>query len=112
MSTENTVDFIQFAKELSNWADKIFGDPTIRGPLPVLKHLQLEIKDELINGDIYDCMEYAVCLMLILDAARRAGHDAEQLLIVSQAKLSINKSRKWPKLDTINPNSIVEHIKG
>jgi hypothetical protein len=53
-------------------------------------------------------MEYADCLILLLDAYRMNGGRADDLIETCYKKLEINRKRKWGKPDT---NGVVEHIR-
>jgi NTP pyrophosphatase (non-canonical NTP hydrolase) len=92
------------------WSDSTFGPE--RKPLPVLHHLVKEVPEVIeaiqrLRGDERILMEYADCLLLLIDAARRSGYDAKDLLQAGRAKLQINKGRKWGKPDI---NGVIEHI--
>ncbi len=76
------------------WSQKTFGLDSVRGPMGALKHLELEAKEAQENPE--DRIEYADCFLLILDAARRAGINAKELIALAQEKLAINKKRVWP----------------
>lgn len=53
--------------------------------------------------------ELADCILLILDASRRAGVKPMQLVEAAQRKMKVNKSREWPEpTDATTP---VEHIR-
>lgn len=111
--------------DISEWSDATFGDGQ-RNPA-IAYHLKKEI-DELIEalnkanalgtdnsvgiGEFgrhlsKTKMEYADCFMLLLDSAHHFGLSADELIMVTRAKLEINKTRKWGKPDT---NGVVEHI--
>ena len=100
-------DFHDFAEDHAEWSDNQFGLPSVRGPEGPLKHLQKEVKEALAQQN--DVSEYADCLLLVLDAARRAGFNSHMLLDAAITKLHINIHREWPKLQ--DPNLPVEHSK-
>jgi hypothetical protein len=75
----------------AKWSNAQFGDVSSLGPR---KHLVKEAKELLADNT---AEEYADCLMLVLDAARRDGFTPETLLEATKAKLDINKNREWPK---------------
>ena len=112
--------------EISTWSDATFGEGQ-RNPA-IVHHLKKEV-DELIealnkteadkNDDTVSIgewarqvertrLEYADCMMLLLDSAKHFEMSAEMLLEITRQKLEINKRRKWGKPDE---NGIVEHIK-
>jgi hypothetical protein len=95
------------ASDISSWSQATFGTDQERGPIGPLRHLEKEAKEAQQNpGDI---TEYADCLILILDAARRAGFKPLPLLRAAMQKMEVNKARKWPKPTSDEP---VEHIPG
>ena len=79
---------------IAEWSDKTFGDPSQRGPLGPLKHLAKEAAEA--QEKPGDLSEYADCLILVLDAARRAGFTDEELLQAGFDKMEVNRSRDWP----------------
>jgi len=112
--------------DISEWSDATFGNSQ-RNPA-IVHHLKKEV-DELIQSfnETNACgvddaigigefnravkktrMELADCFMLILDSASHFGMTADELIYVSEAKLEINKNRKWGKPDE---NGVVEHIR-
>lgn len=90
----------------AEWSQATFGRDGERGPIGPLKHLEKEAREAQANPD--DVSEYADCLLLILDAARRAGISHIELVKAASAKLEINKKRQWPKPASDQP---VEHIR-
>jgi hypothetical protein len=110
----------EVASKLSEWSQTTFGADTERGPIGPLKHLAKEAKEaeeactlsglvcqELRNSDKVR-EELADCLILILDASRRAGIKPLQLFKVASDKLDVNKKRTWPKPVSDEP---VEHVR-
>ncbi len=91
--------------DIAVWSDATFG--VGRHPLAPLSHLVKELS-ELIDEPC-DRMEYADCLMLLLDAYRMAGGNADDMVTACFQKLEINKLRKWGEPDA---NGVVEHIRG
>ncbi len=94
----------QLQNEIANWSDATFGAK--RPATRPLNHLAKEIR-ELIEAP-EDRMEYADCLILLLDAYRMAGGSADDLIEACYQKLEINKEREWGKPDE---NGVVEHIR-
>ncbi len=112
--------------EVGSWSDDTFGSGQ-RSPA-ILHHLAKEIP-ELLNaiGD-YDRgandtrvnvsemmelhrkmrFEFADAFMLLLDAARKRGFMAEDLIQVTKLKLEVNRRRKWGKPDK---NGVIEHLR-
>lgn len=93
-------------EEISWWSQTTFGTDAERGPVGPLKHLAKEAAEALAAPD--DRTEYADCLILVLDAARRAGIKPQELLNRALAKMDVNKARKWPAPTSDEP---VEHIR-
>lgn len=81
------------ADEQAVWSQQTFGTDAVRGPVGPLKHLQREAQEAIDKPD--DPVEYADCLLLTLDASRRAGISALSLLATAYAKLQLCKSREW-----------------
>ena len=94
----------QLQDEIANWSDSTFGEgrPSSRP----LNHLAKEVQELIETPE--DQMEYADCLILLLDAYRMAGGGADDLIEACYRKLEINKKRKW---GTPDENGIVEHIR-
>ena len=97
-------EFQRFQIEAHRWADSVFGE--LRPPDGAVAHLLKEVGE--LSDHPYDDMEYADCLMLILDAASNAGIGADNLLNTCWEKLSINRAREWGKPDE---NGVVEHVR-
>lgn len=95
------------ARDLSEWSQATFGTDEERGPIGALKHLEKEAKEAQEAPD--DIMEYADCLILILDASRRAKIKPLELIKAAQKKVHICATREWPK-PTGNDEPI-EHIR-
>ncbi len=85
----------------SQWSQATFGTDIERGPLGALKHLEKEAREAQENST--DPMEYADCLLLILDASRRAGIKPMQLIEHAQKKMAVNRSRHWPQTAADEP---------
>jgi hypothetical protein len=94
----------QLQDEIAEWSDATFGNG--RPPAIPLHHLAKEVQ-ELIAAP-HDQMEYADCLILLLDAYRMAGGNTEDLLNACDKKLKINRKRVWGIPDE---NGVVEHIR-
>jgi hypothetical protein len=94
----------QLQNEIASWSDSTFGaDRPAEIPL---HHLAKEIQELIATPK--DSMEYADCLILLLDAYRMAGGSADELIETCYEKLEINKKRKWGTPDN---NGVVEHIR-
>jgi hypothetical protein len=75
---------------IGQWSEVTFDDA---GPLPKVHHLKREV-DELL-AEPYARFEYADCLILLVDAARKAGISADTLIETAFEKMEINKRRVW-----------------
>lgn len=94
-------------KDQCEWSQATFGSDKTRGPVGALKHLAKEaIEAAAAPGDL---MEYADCLLLLLDACRRAGFTLADLVDAAAVKMVINKKRVWPTPVSDEP---VEHTEG
>ena len=96
--------------DVASWSNATFGDEASRGPIGPLKHLVKEVQNELLppTGDPKKLDEYADVLILWCDAVRRAGFCCDDALIAAKLKMSINRTRNYPK-----PlgDAISEHIR-
>ncbi len=92
-----------FQKFHGQWSDETFGK---RNPTAPLYHLKKEV-NELIEAP-YDIEEYADGFLLLIDAARIAGHTMEDIGLAMMDKFDKNRHRKWGKPDK---NGAVEHIR-
>lgn len=97
-------DFKRFQTECHRWSEQTFGIG--RSPDGPIAHLVKEVEE--LQKQPYDLMEYADCLMLILDAASNADIPADILLEAAWDKLEINRHRDWGKPDE---NGVVEHVR-
>lgn len=94
----------QLQDEIAAWSDQTFGaDRPANTPL---HHLAKEIQELIASPN--DSMEYADCLILLLDAYRMTGGQADDLIETCYEKLEINRKRKW---GTPDKNGVVEHIR-
>lgn len=89
--------------DIAAFTDSVFGKSN---PVSKLHHLREEV-DELIE-DVNDTHEWADCVILLIDAAKKAGHDMDDLYSFVQEKMKINKNRKWGAPDE---NGVVRHVK-
>ncbi|WP_052245139.1 dATP/dGTP pyrophosphohydrolase domain-containing protein [Halocynthiibacter namhaensis] len=88
----------------AEWSEKTFGSD--RGPLGPLKHLIKEAEEAAECPE--DPHEFADCIFLVFDAARRAGHDYDALAQAMLEKLEILKRRQYQKVADGEPSF---HIK-
>jgi hypothetical protein len=101
--------FSDLVQDQAKWSQDTFGSDLERGPLGALKHLEKEAREcqEAVGTpDLRE--ELADCLLLLLDASRRAGVKPTQLVEAAQAKMVKNKQRTWPKP---MPDEPVEHVR-
>jgi NTP pyrophosphatase (non-canonical NTP hydrolase) len=111
----------QFMDAHSEWANGVFGETPVTGPL---KHLVEELTSELLpelsgdpnqNDRIEDPShfehvkeEFADCFILLFHAAKKYGLSAEEIFAAMQAKFEKNKKRKWGPVDE---NGVSHHVK-
>lgn len=92
--------------EIGLWSQATFGTDQERGPIGSLKHLSKEALEA--AADPGDVNEYADCLILILDASRRAGISARALVDAGHAKMKVNRSRVYPRP---GKDEVSEHVR-
>jgi ParB family chromosome partitioning protein len=97
---------LSLADDQSAWSQATFGDDIERGPIGPLKHLEKEAREAQENPT--DRMEYADCLILLLDASRRAGMTPMCLVRAAQKKMIVNRGRQWGKPVA---DEAVEHVR-
>lgn len=90
--------FSDLAIDLAKWSQATFGSDAERGPMGALKHLEKEAKEcQEAVGTPQFVVELADCLILLIDASRRAGVKPMQLVEAALNKMEVNKQRSWPK---------------
>lgn len=101
--------FGDLVADQAKWSQATFGEDTERGPMGPLKHLEKEAREcQDAVGTPHLTEELADCLLLLLDASRRAGLKPLELVKAAQEKMQTNKSRTWPKPTSHEP---VEHVR-
>jgi len=95
-------DFRDIYAAHAEWSRKTFGGDHERGPIGPLKHLIAEAEEAMENPS--DPHEFADCMFLTMDAARRAGHDVNALLWAMVEKLDILKGRDYRKVEDGQPS--------
>lgn len=101
------IDLEYLWHDLSEWSQKTFGSDSERGPIGPLKHLILEANEAIEKPQ--DISEFADCLILVFDAARRAGFTFNQLEDAAIVKHGTNKYRYYPKPVG---DEVSQHVKG
>lgn len=89
---------------IAEWSDATFGadDRTIG----ILNHLKEEVEEVIEAKNEYEekldgvsqqkmASEFADCLILILDAARKSDLNTDLLMQAAEYKMSINRKREW-----------------
>jgi len=89
---------------IAEWSDKTFGgsDRTIG----ILNHLKEEVLEVIEAKELFEkdpngitqqkmASEFADCLILILDAARKSDLNTDLLLQAAEYKMQINYKREW-----------------
>lgn len=105
-AAESFSDLEFLIADQSSWSQATFGTDQERGPVGALRHLAREATEAAEQPD--DIMEYADCLLLILDASRRSGFGFAKVVKAAIEKMKVNKAREWPKPTSDQP---VEHVK-
>ncbi|MCV6826038.1 MULTISPECIES: DUF550 domain-containing protein [Halocynthiibacter] len=98
--------FERLAARHAEWSQATFGADNERDYTGPLNHLEKEIGE--IRLAPADGSEWADAFLLLLDAARRAGFSATDLLQEAEDKLVINIKRKWQEP---NEDGSVEHVR-
>ena len=98
----------RFWREHAAWSQETFGLDSDRGPIGALKHLAKEAVEA--QANINDRSEFADCLFLTFDAARRSGMTIDDLMDECFAKLEKNRKRVWAK--PTNSDEPIEHVRG
>jgi hypothetical protein len=93
MKSKHKIDKLMV--EIKKFSNKTFGTPQVRNERGALEHLKLEVIELLDNTD--DKHEWADCMLLLLDAARRKGITVNKLIDYCFEKIEINKTRTWEK---------------
>lgn len=99
-------DLQRFWHDQAAWSESVFGTSAERGPEGPLRHLIKEAGEAL--GQPGDLSEYIDCQFLVVDACRRAGFTYEQFMEALEAKLAVNKGRRWGRP---SPDQPVEHVR-
>lgn len=93
----------------SEWSQDTFGSDAVRGPTGALRHLALEAAEAEVAPEAVE--EFADCLILLLDAARRAGHTLPTLMTAAEAKAEKNQTRIWPTPPAVDDGRPIEHVR-
>lgn len=88
--------------DIAAFTDSVFGASTVRAKL---HHLAEEVQELMEDPD--DQHEWADCVILLIDSAKKAGLDMDDLYKAVENKMKINKNRKWGEPDE---NGVVRHI--
>lgn len=88
--------------KIGRFTDETFGGSTVESKMA---HLREEIQEVIDAPE--DKMEWADCMILLLDAARRAGLSMDDLHQAIEDKLAINMKRKWGAPDK---DGVVRHV--
>lgn len=88
--------------DIGLFTDKTFPDSTARSKA---LHLSEEAREA--AADPTDQLEWADCMILLLDAARKAGYSTDDIYNAVLRKMEINKNRIWGKQDS---DGVVRHI--
>lgn len=110
---EDDPSFEYLFNDFVEWAIPTFAESTPYSSLQKLSDEIAEVMEAFATRDTYTdgehvlCMEYADCLMCIIDSAARSGISIEAIKAMFKIKLRINKKRGWIK----NIDNTYSHIK-
>ena len=90
--------------DIGEFTTKTFKNASARSKALHLSEEAIEAAD-----DPADIIEWADCMILLLDGARHAGFSTEDLYHAVLQKMEINKKRKWGSADA---EGVVRHIEG
>ena len=88
--------------KIGGFTDETFGESTVASKMA---HLREELDEVVAAPD--DRMEWADCMILLLDAARRAGLSMDDLHQAIEDKMEINLKREWGEPDE---DGVVRHV--
>lgn len=111
-------DFVDLIEDQAEWSQATFGTDEERGPLGAIKHLEKEAKEAQKAFEYYTTTQFpttadvvaaraefhtelADCLLLILDASRRAGLKPLDLIHAAKAKMKVNKTREYRRTEWV-----------
>ncbi len=98
----------EIMKDIHDWAFKTFG---VINPQPKLYHLKEEVKELIEACDKHNDeeirMEFADCFILLFNAATVYGLSFDDIKVLMEKKMEINKNRTWKKADE---NGVSKHI--
>lgn len=130
------IELMKLFEDQSQWSQATFGTDLERGPIGALKHLAEEATEAAIAEEATEAAiaedilghnerparvaelksaaltERADCLLLLLDANRRAGSSVLELIRAAQAKMVINRARTFPKPTSDVPSHHVHDVGG
>lgn len=86
----------------------VFTEKTFPGATAKSKALHLAEEAQEAANDPSDVIEWADCMILLLDGARRSGFSTDDLFQAVTKKMEINKRRKWQPADE---NGVFHHVK-
>ena len=96
--------------DILEWSSNTFENETSISKINHLKKEVDELKFSIFHehSEAEKRYEFADCFMLLIAAAKMEGLTANDLILITKAKLELNKSRTWGKPDE---NGVVEHIR-
>ncbi len=95
-------DWQKLQNDIGAFTEATFPDSTARSKA---LHLSEEAKEA--AADPNDVIEWADCLILLLDGARKAGFATDDIYQAALKKMAINKNRKWGQKDA---DGVVRHV--
>ena len=96
-------DWQKLQDDIGLFTDKTFPKSTAKS-----KALHLSEEAQEAAADPTDILEWADCMILLLDGARAAGYDTTAIYKAVLEKMEINKDRTWGVPDV---DGVARHIK-
>jgi NTP pyrophosphatase (non-canonical NTP hydrolase) len=89
---------------IAEWSDNTFG--SVDRTIGILNHLKEEVQEVIDAKNEYEegptgllqhkmATEFADCLILLLDAARKSDLNTDLLMQAAEYKMKVNRERKW-----------------
>ena len=103
MSQTYPLDWQKLQDDIGAFTDVTFPKATARSKA---LHMSEEAKEA--ADDPSDILEWADCMILLLDGARKAGYSTQDIYAGVLRKMEINKNRRWEIPDG---EGIARHVK-
>lgn len=104
-AAQGAFDLLAHLIRQREWSERTFG-PGNR-TAGVIDHIRKELIEVESSPD--DVTEWIDIVILALDGAWRAGHDAATVIAALQSKQAKNESRTWPDWRNADPSKAIDH---